>query len=272
MASIVAGFGVPHNPGNPEAVLKGAKEIGALYEKIADEARRAELDALVVFSSDHLNTFFLDNLPVFSVGITDHSAGPNDDTEMPRYAVPVHEVLASQVRSYGLGENFDLAVSQEFELDHSFMVPLHFVTPGVTIPIVPIFIGGIVAPLPRAQRCLELGQMVARAVEQWPEDLRVGVLGSGSFSLDIGGNKGARDTFNGFPDPEWMRIVMDCLENADVHRLVYGATGAQLDQAGNVAGEILNWIAMLGATGGNKPTVLEPLKGRGEAWAAWRCD
>src|SRR5262245_8627862 len=39
MATIVAGFGVPHNPGNPEAVLKGAREIGALYEKIADEAQ-----------------------------------------------------------------------------------------------------------------------------------------------------------------------------------------------------------------------------------------
>jgi protocatechuate 4,5-dioxygenase beta chain len=152
------------------------------------------------------------------------------------------------------------------------MVPLHFVTPGVTIPIVPISIGGIVAPLPRAQRCLELGQMVARAVVDWPEDLRVGVLGSGSFSLDIGGNKGARDTFNGFPDPEWMRVVMECLDTADVRRLVYGATAAQLDQAGNVAGEILNWIAMLGATGGRKPAVLEPLKGRGEAWAAWRCE
>ncbi len=272
MASIVAGFGVPHNPGNPEAVLKGAKEIGALYEKVADEARRADLDALIVFSSDHLNTFFLDNLPIFSVGISDHSAGPNDDTEMPRYSVPVHEALAAHLRSHGLSESFDLAVSQEFELDHSFMVPLHFITPGVTVPIVPLFIGGIVAPLPRAQRCLELGQMAARAVEAWPENLRVGVLGSGSFSLDIGGNKGARDTFNGFPDPEWMRIVIECLDSADVDRLVDGATDAQLDKAGNVAGEILNWVAMLGATGGRKPAVLEPLKGRGEAWAAWRCE
>ena len=140
MAKIVAGFGVPHNPGNPEAVRKGATEIGALYGKIAEEVRRAELDALVVFSSDHMNTFFLDNLPLFAVGVTDQSAGPNDGTLMPRYDVPVHEALAGHVRKSGLRNSFDLAVSQEFELDHTFMVPLHFLTPGLTTPIVPVFI------------------------------------------------------------------------------------------------------------------------------------
>lgn len=269
MARIVAGFGVPHNPGNPEAVRNGAAEIGALYSKIEEEARRAELDALVVFSSDHLNTFFLDNLPLFAVGVSDLSAGPNDGTHMPHYEVAIHEDLAGHVRGRGLNEHFDLAVSQEFELDHTFMVPLHFVTPGVSIPIVPVFIAGIVAPLPQAQRCLELGQMVARAVAAYPDDLRVGVLASGSFSLDVGGNKGSRETFNGFPDPAWMATVMECLDRSDVDRLVASSTAEQMEKAGNVAGEILNWIAVLGAIGPRKPTVLEPLKGRGEAWGAW---
>jgi protocatechuate 4,5-dioxygenase beta chain len=272
MAKIVAGFGVPHNPGNPEAVRKGATEIGALYGKIAEEVRRAELDALVVFSSDHMNTFFLDNLPIFAVGVTDQSAGPNDGTLMPRYDVPVHEALAGHVRKSGLRNSFDLAVSQEFELDHTFMVPLHFLTPGLATPIVPVFIAGIVAPLPESQRCLQLGQMVAEAVAAYPEDLRVGVLASGSFSLDVGGNKGARETFNGFPDPAWMNTVMECLDTSDVDRLVAGATAEQMDKAGNVAGEILNWIAAIGAMDRRKPAVLEPLKGRGEAWGAWRLD
>lgn len=269
MASIVSGFGVPHNPGSPEAVSKGDKSVASLYEAVEREVQRAELDALIVFSSDHLNTFFLDNLPLFSVGVTDQTSGPNDDTVMPRYTVPIQETLAGHVRATGIERDFDLGISQELRLDHSFMVPLHFLTPGMNIPIVPVFIGGIVAPLPRAQRCLELGRMVGDAVATWPESARVGVLGSGSFSLDIGGTKGAVDTFNGYPDPAWMQTVMELLDRGEVDELVSRATAGQLDQAGNVAGEILNWIAMLGAIGDHRPSILEPQPKRGDAFAAW---
>jgi aromatic ring-opening dioxygenase catalytic subunit (LigB family) len=243
MAKIVAGFGVPHNPAAPEMVRKGGQgsEVKDLYGAVEERVRKAELDAVIVFSSDHLSTFFLDNLPMFSIGVTDRTAGPNDGTVMPRYDVPIHEDLAAHIRLKGIESDFDLGITQEFELDHSFLVPLHFLTPAMKLPIVPVFLSGIVAPLPRSQRCYALGQSIRTAVESWPDDLRVGVIGSGSFTLDIGGDKGQSDRIQSYPDPAWTKEVADCLDNADVDRLVAGATAQQLENAGNVAGEILNW-------------------------------
>jgi protocatechuate 4,5-dioxygenase beta chain len=257
MASIVAGFGVPHNPAAPELVRKGGpgSEVTILYGAIEEQLRKAELDALVVFSSDHLSTFFLDNLPMFSVGVTARTSGPNDGTVMPRYTVPINEGLAAHVREGCIQNEFDLGITQEFELDHSFLVPLHFLTPDMSIPIVPIFISGIVKPLPRSQ---------------WPEDMRVGIIGSGSITLDIGGDKGKSQSIQAYPDPEWTTVVTDCLDTADVDRLVAGATAAQLDAAGNVAGELLNWIALLGVIGPRKPDVLELRNYGGAAFASWR--
>ena len=274
MASVVAGFGVPHNPAAPELVRKGGpgSEVKTLYGAIEEQIRKSELDALVVFSSDHLSTFFLDNLPMFSVGVTARTSGPNDGTVMPRYTVPIREDLAAHVRERGIEDEFDLSITQEFELDHSFLVPLHFLTPEMSIPIVPVFISGIVKPLPRSRRCLALGQSIRSAIEQWPEDLRVGIIGSGSITLDIGGDKGKSEGIQAYPDPEWTKVVTDCLDNADVDRLVAGATAAQLDAAGNVAGELLNWIAMLGVIGARKPDVLELRNYGGAAFASWRLD
>ena len=85
--------------------------------------------------------------------------------------------------------DFDLSLSQDFDVDHSIMVPLHFLTPHMKIPIVPIFINGLAPPLPGAKRCYALGEMV-RADRRGlaGEHARRGAA-SGSFSLEIGGPK-----------------------------------------------------------------------------------
>ena len=272
MAHIVAGFGVPHNPNYPDQVRREGSglEIAKLYDAVADQVAKAELDVLVCFSSDHMNTFFLDNMPMLSVGITDQAAGPNDQTRMPSYVVPVEAELGAHIRATGIQQAFDLGVSHEFELDHSFLVPLHFLVPHMRVPIVPIFLAGIVEPLPRADRCHALGQMVRNAVETWSADLRVGVLGSGSFSLDIGGIRGAPDQMTSYPDPDWVQAIMESLEHAAVADLISRSTTEQMAKAGNVGGEILNWIAMLGAIGEHRPTVLEQQSVAGHAYAAWQ--
>jgi hypothetical protein len=40
-------------------------------------------------------------------------------------------------------------------------------------------------------------------------------------------------------------------------------------QAGNVGGELLNWIAVLGAVGSRTPVVLEQQVQHGHSYAAW---
>jgi hypothetical protein len=147
MAEIVAGFGVPHTPMFPALVAREGpdSETAQLYRSVADHLRAVAPEVLAIFDSDHLNTFFLDNFPTLSVGLSDHTSGPNDGTPgLPRYSVPVSESLAGHLFTSGMERGFDLARTQEFEVDHSILVPLHFLTPDMRIPIVPIFINGIV--------------------------------------------------------------------------------------------------------------------------------
>ena len=41
-------------------------------------------------------------------------------------------------------------------------------------------------------------------------------------------------------------------------------------KAGNVGGELLNWIAMLGAIGNRKPNYIAPQMANGHAYGVWR--
>ena len=274
MAEIVAAVGVPHDPDFPSQVAKEGpnSEVATLYREVARHLEAVAPDVVVVFDSDHLNTFFLNNLPTFSVGIGERTAGPNDDTAMPRYTVGLDDALARHIRTSGINAGFDLALAQAFELDHSVMVPLHFLTPAMRIPIVPVFVNGLAPPVPSARRCAALGECVRRAIDAWPEDRRVAILASGGFSLEVGGPKIEPGRLHSVPKPDWAARVTDLLVHGRVDDLLNEATTDRITDAGNAAGELLNWIAMLGAIGDRRPRFLEPRVEAGHAYGAWRWD
>ena len=274
MAEIVAAFGVPHVPNFPAQVAREGPQskVARLYAEVASHLDAVSADALLVFDSDHLNTFFFDNMPTFLVGVTESIEGPNDQTPMPHYRVGGHAQLAAHVRASGLACGFDLSLSQDFSVDHSIMVPLHFLTPRMQIPIVPMFINGLCPPLPGARRCYALGEMVRAAVKEWPRNLRVAVLASGSFSLESGGPKVPHDGIAGTPDQEWTRRVQHLLARAQINDLLAEATAARMQRAGNIGGELLNWIAMLGVIGERKPRFIEGEIEHGRCYGAWRWD
>jgi hypothetical protein len=270
MGEIVAGFGVPHSPHLPALVAKeGPQPSNRLYDRVAQAIDAAQPDVLIVFDCDHFSTFFLDNLPVFAVGVGDRTAGPNDMTPMPRYEVPMHGGLAAHLREVGIDSGFDLTLLQDFEIDHSIMVPLHFMTPRMHIPIIPVFINCFVPPLPSARRCYALGQMVRKAVESFPGKLRVAPMGSGSFSLEIGGPKVAPGRRQGVPDPAWLARVAELMEAGDADTLLAEATTERMLQAGNVSAELLCWIATWGVLGGAPSVSMDLDPSQGEAYTVW---
>jgi aromatic ring-opening dioxygenase catalytic subunit (LigB family) len=274
MAEIVAAFGVPHAPNFPAQVAKLGPdcETARRFAEVAEQLRAARPDVLVIYTDDHFNTFFLDNFPIFAVGVAEETSGPNDQTPMPDYRVGVEGSLASHMRARAIADGFDVALVQEFEVDHATVVPLHFLTPDMGIPIVPFFINGLAPPLPSAPRCHALGATLAAAIKDWPQRKRVAVLGSGSFSLEIGGPKIPAGERACTPDPQWSERVQEHLVHGRVADLVAEATPARLARAGNIAGELLNWIAMLGAVGESKPVFVNGEAGHGHAYAAWRLD
>jgi gallate dioxygenase len=272
VAEIVGALGVPHTPFFPSLVEREGPqcETARLFAAVTKELEAMRPDLIVMYDTDHLNTFFLDNLPVFAVGVTEAFKGPNDEPRsVPIYTIKSRPDAASHVRRVCVETGFDVALAQEFTVDHSVVVPLHFMTPAMNVPVIPIFVCGHIPPLPAARRCYELGATVKRAIEIWPDKLRVVVIGSGSFSLEVFGPRIAAGKSDGVPDPNWARRVCALLEQGSTDILLREATQDQMLRAGNVGGELLNWIAMLGAVGEKRPTFVTPQMEQGHAYAAW---
>src|SRR6266705_3106888 len=82
MPDLVAAFGTPHTPLFPLQVAREGpqSETAQLFSAVRAQLDAVQADVLVVFDSDHLNTFFLDNWPTFSVGVAEQTSGPNDGT------------------------------------------------------------------------------------------------------------------------------------------------------------------------------------------------
>jgi protocatechuate 4,5-dioxygenase beta chain len=274
MAEIVAGIGVPHSPHYPAQIARdGPEPTAQVYRAVAGHLDAVRADAIVVIANDHFNTFFMNNFPTFAIGVADATFGPNDQTKMPHYDITVQSALAGHMRNVAIKAGFDLAVTQEFGIDHAMLVPLHYITDGVKIPVVPIWVNTFVAPLPTARRCYALGQTLRSAIETMPGKMRVAVLGSGSFSLEIGGPKINPGKRNAVPDIEWSKHIHRRLQHAQIDELVEEATPERMWQAGNIGGELLNWIALLGAIGKHKPRYIADHDDKdGHAYAVWRWD
>jgi len=281
MAEIVGAFGVPHMPGSPGQVAKDPNgDTGRLFHAVRKHVDEVNPDVLIIFDTDHFATFFYNNMPTFAVGVAEQTIGPGTDDWPGLFCyfqeVPVNESLGRHLHGFGIGDGFDLTQTQEFSVDHSVIVPLHFLNSddGRTMkrPMVPLWVNGIAPPLPMARRCYALGEMVQRAVEAWPSSLRVGIVASGAISGDIGSPKALDGMPGAAPDYDWLKTVVGHLEKGETNELLEAATSDRLAKSGNVTGEVLNWITLLGTVGGRKPRFIEPQLLGGNAYGAWRWD
>jgi protocatechuate 4,5-dioxygenase beta chain len=272
-SSLVAAFGIPHNPHFPTWVNAGhplANEIEASYRPLREAFERARPDTLIYITSDHYNMFW-ETLPVFAVGVADSARGASDYPKLER-ELRIDAGLARHIHQHLVQSEFDVAMLQELSFDHTVIAPLHFLAPESDIAVVPIYVNAFIRPLPSARRCLALGRAIAAALQSAPDAGRVAVAGSGSFSLEIGGPRMSEDSHTGVPDPQWLDRVLELLRLADVDRLVAEATDEQLWQAGNAGGEVLDWITLLGTFEPREPDHLDVQRQFGHAFATWSLD
>jgi gallate dioxygenase len=276
VASIVGAFGVPHMPTSPgDCAAEPTSTTARLFAAVRAKVDEIDPDVLVLFDTDHFHHWFYDKLPAFAVGVAARTDGPGAD-DWPGEArfeeIPVHESLARHIYEQGIAAGFDLTLSEEFQVDHSITVPVHFLASDdgrVVRPIVPVWINGIAPPFPRAARCRSLGAEVAALIASHRAELRVGVVASGAISGDIGGAHARPGSPMAPPDDAWLDDVEAWLRVGNVDAFVGAATPDRLRAAGNVSGECLNWVALLGAIGDRTPALLEMDRFFGNAYAAW---
>lgn len=246
MARIVGGLGVSHAP-----------SIGAVYDRHETETEQwsplfssiraggeflKELrpDALVVFYNDHMDQNWLDNWPTFQVGVADRFEIA-DEGWGPRAfpPVPCHRGLAEHVARSLVEQEFDIAISRDMEVDHGIISPLPVFNDS-WLPIVPVGVNVVWDPLPTPRRCWALGEAVRRAVESYPEDLRVAVVGTGGLSHEIDGPHFGTIYY------EWDRQFLDLIEK-DPRRLLDYSMDQLRELGGHHSVEIVQWIAMRAA-------------------------
>lgn len=272
MAEIVAVYAVPHTPSFVvEVQLEGERsETAQFFSKIRSHFEASKPDLILTVNNDHFNTFFFDNWPTYAIGAAERTAGPNDQTPgMPWYELTVDGTAARHILRFLIDDGFDFTSSLEFEIDHGALVPLHFMTPAMGLPIVPIFINCVVPPLPSAMRCYALGRSIAKAVRSLKTANRVAIVASGSLSLEIGGPRADLGKTFGVPDPAWASWILERIQSCEHGELIEAASEARMLEAGNVGGELLNWIVALGIIGPSAPALLINQPDLGNAFAAW---
>jgi protocatechuate 4,5-dioxygenase beta chain len=256
MAELVDIIGVTHNPFLPgllkapnadQALLDGAADYERLHQRLA----QARPDVLVCVASDHLNQWFMDNMPPFIVGKAPRAVGPFPHEErgwgLMHYDVEVDTDVAKHVLRKAPDVVVDFAFSDEFLVDHSFTVPLSFLRPEQDTPIVPIWTNVMAPPLPPARRFFQVGQALRRIIDEMPGGKRVAVVSSGHLSVEVGG---PRMGGTSAPDLSFDRRVMDLMAKGDTEALLAEASPERLLQAGNVAFGFLNYVLLLGLANG----------------------
>jgi hypothetical protein len=80
MAEIALAYCSSHAPmmaaARDSAPADQADRFFAALGRIRDEARRADVQACVVFSNEHFTNFFLENFPQICVGLGERNWGP----------------------------------------------------------------------------------------------------------------------------------------------------------------------------------------------------
>lgn len=272
MARIVGGIGVPHTPYFPKfAAAQGPDgEINSFFGKVRKELDRHAPDVILIIDTDHFNTFYFDNFPTFAVGCDETFHGPVDDVVlMPPRDIGSHKAMALHLHRQLIAQEFDPALVTNYRVGHSVGVPFYFLTPELDVPIIPIFLNGHLPPMPLASRCYAFGKALRDAILSWHEDIRIEVIGTGSFSLDVAGPGMFAGENYGVPDLPWAKRVIELMLAGDIETLNSEATEDRMLSAGNVGGELLNWIAMIGAVANDKASWIDLQEIRGHAYGVW---
>jgi hypothetical protein len=254
LARLVVVGAASHAPmltGAPDSAEPGSRDrvYGGLASLRAElEAARA--DVLVVCSNEHFTNFFLDNFPPFCIGVGARHVGPAEKwIGLPRVTIPGHPALGRWLVEQALRADFDPAFSEDLCLDHGIMTVLHFLNPGWRLPVVPIVQNCAVHPMPTLRRCYRFGTALREAIEAWPEDARVAVIGTGGLSHTVGMPGMGRI------DAEFDHWFLDRLATSRVED-VLALSDTEVERTGNGTHEIRSWLTAAGAAPGQPARIL----------------
>jgi 3-O-methylgallate 3,4-dioxygenase len=219
-------------------------------EALSQTIREVNPDVLIIMGDDEEEIHHADNrpaimiylgasFPVFPRSLPPESDDLNRDSNWTwgdhEAVYPVAQELSHHILDQLISEPFDVSISTSLPegapMSHGYGFVFTRLAKRMKIPTVPFFVNIHYPPnQPTPARNYALGQAIRRAVEAWPGDERVAVIGTGGLSTGV-----LREDQD--------RALLKALAEHDVEHLrtmpykwIKGPTG-----------EILAWVSTAGA-------------------------
>ena len=250
MARIIAGVGCSHVPAIGAALDNGKtgepywQRVFSGFEKSKKWMEKVKPDVCIIVFNDHASAFSMDIVPTFALGCAAEFP-PADEGWGPRPVpvVPGHPELAAHIAQSVILDEFDLTIVNKMEVDHGLTVPMNllFGQPKEwPCPVIPLAVNVVLFPPPTGKRCFALGQAIRRAVESYPEDLKVVIFGTGGMSHQISGPRA------GLINSKFDKAFLDNLSE-DPKKLTRLKHIEYMREAGAEGIEMVMWLIMRGA-------------------------
>ncbi len=254
MARIIGGIGASHSPtiGFARDTNKqndpAWKPIFDGFAVVRDWVKQKDIDVLFMIYNDHITSFFFDHYSAFALGIDDRYAAA-DEGGGPRDVPPAkgHLGLSQHIAMAMMADEFDMSFFQGKPVDHGLLSPLSMMGdasgpwPGM---VVPLQVGVLQLPIPNAKRMWKLGKTLRKAIESYPEDLKVAIFATGGLSHQVHGERA------GFLNEDWDNEFLDLLEK-DPERLTAMRIADYAIKGGMEGAEVIMWLIMRGALSEN---------------------
>jgi gallate dioxygenase len=250
MAKIIGAVAASHTPTIGFAFDTNKQEdpvwkpIFQAFKPVQDWLAAKKPDVLFVIFNDHVTSFFFDHYSAFALGIGD-SYAVADEGGGARDLPPLkgHTGLSHHIGQALVADEFDMSFFQGKPLDHGMFSPLSVMVPhkpAWPAQVVPLQIGVLQFPIPSAKRCFKLGQSLRKAIESYPEDLKVAIVATGGLSHQVHGERA------GFNNVKWDDRFLDLFEN-DPEALTRMTIADYAKLGGMEGSEIIMWLVMRGA-------------------------
>jgi len=251
MAEVIGGITTSHIPAVGNALADPEKRNDPYwkrffdgYDPVREWLSEVQPDVAVVVYNDHGLNFFLDTIPTFAIGLADEYKNADEGWALPQLETfPGDAQLSWHIAESLVGQEFDIALCQEMLVDHGFVVPMELMWGHLDewpVKAIPFAINTVQHPLPSARRLYNLGKALGNAINSYPEDLKVVILGTGGMSHQLQGERA------GLINVDFDLACMESVIN-DPDWLASKSNTELIEQAGTEGVEIIMWLAMRGA-------------------------
>ncbi|HEX3953835.1 MAG TPA: hypothetical protein VHW90_09710 [Stellaceae bacterium] len=235
----------------PERMAARHAAVEAAMMRLGDYLREARLDALLVVGDDQDELYHPGHMPgilvyygatIPNVPLAASFKGPDwarrasarwFEEAAPR-DYPVDAALARHLIAELIDREFDIAASDAVPEGQGEGHAIGFVHKRImqdVLPVVPICINTYYPPnQPTPRRCYRLGQAIRAAIESYPGNIRVGIIGSGGLSHFV-------------VDEALDREFIEMLRRKDAAAI----EAMPREKLNSGSSEIRNWICVAGA-------------------------